>query len=119
MKEKFKSNPQYLDIESNKKFRIYSDFKKKTISPTIAKKLQAGKKIGLPNGFVVDKKNKKIIRTQTDAGKVSATYRKAIMLRPNDIINNKQNEDIYNVGTNAFVKRNDVLISGKNYLKTS
>lgn len=119
MKEKFKSNPQYLDIETNKKSRIYSDFKKKIISPTIAKKLQAGKKIGLPNGFVVDKKNKKIIRTQTDAGKVSATYRKAIMLRPNDIINNKQNEDIYNVGTNTFVKRKDVLISGKNYLKTS
>lgn len=116
MKTKFK-NSKFLDIESGKKYNLLSDVKTGKFSAKVKTLLDAGKKIGLPNGYVVDKKNKSVIKTQNIDGSVNAKYRKAVMLRPDDIVNNRQNKEIYSVGNNEFLKRNEVLVDNQNYLK--
>tara|TARA_R110000772_G_scaffold24913_1_gene65383 strand:+ start:2231 stop:6430 length:4200 start_codon:yes stop_codon:yes gene_type:complete len=112
-----KNKLEFLDIGNNKKYKVYSNFKKKTINPKIKKLLTENKKIGLPDGFSIDKRNKTILRTKNNDGKVNADYRKAVMLRPNDIINNRQNNEIYSIGENKFYKRSDILVKDKQYLK--
>ena len=117
-KLKIIKTPQFLHIKTNKKYNIYLG-KQKKLNPKIKKILEqkADYQIGLPNGFSVDKKNKTILRTKNTDGTVNNNYRRAVMLRPNDIINNKQNEEIYSVGENKFYKRKNILVKDKQFLK--
>ena len=61
-----KNKLEFLDIGNNKKYKVYSNFKKKTINPKIKKLLTENKKIGLPDGFSIDKRNKTILRTKNN-----------------------------------------------------
>ena len=65
-----------------------------TINPLVRKLIKEGKKLNIPSNYIIDKKNKTLIKIANKDGFITPKYKKNIIESPQNLLPNKNQKVI-------------------------
>lgn len=80
-----------------------------TINPLVRKLIKEGKKLNIPSNYIIDKKNKTVIKIANKDGFITPKYKQSIIETPQNLVPNKNQKFIYNYTDDKLVERKEYL----------